>query len=40
MLDEYPILIKEVYNKRYCVRLEQHDDLYVVSFNNKPLPPV
>lgn len=40
LLQEYPIVVKEVITARYSVRLEQHDDLYVVSYNGKPLHPV
>lgn len=40
MLQEFPILIKEIVTKSYTVKLEQHDDLYVVSYNGKPLHPV
>lgn len=36
------VLIKEISNEKkgYFIRLEQHDCLYVVIRNGRPLPPV
>lgn len=40
MLQEYPKLVKEIVTKNYSVKIEQHDDLYVVTYNGKSLHPV
>lgn len=40
MLEDSPILIKEITTKKYTAKIEQHDNLYVVSYNDRSLPPV
>lgn len=39
LLRDFPVLVKEIDNDRYHIRLEQHADLYVVKYNGKSLNP-
>lgn len=40
LMEDSPILVKEITTKENSIKIEQHGNLYVVVYNGKNLPPV